>query len=600
MIKLFIDNQLCDTYTDSIAITRKAYDLSDSLQSRYLGRTNRFTLPKTQNNIQILGRPSILGSDNRPFERKLTARIEDGTILMQGIAILESSNDEYNVQVIELSKEFFDNIKVPLHDIDVEADDFTYGITAYNTLKVPTTSVWLWAGHSAHQIKTTEYTVLSTNSARKIRYTRPWFNVSVVTDKILEAQGWTFDFSTDFTEYETAVISSNHEKFYATNYQKTLSGNFTSGNLTGLDTNDFEETSVSTTSTVLTIPTLKTAFRLRGSVTVDAETTITISATDNDVPTAGSSEQVFIAPINSLELDIFSEFIDLGGSFIDVEITISGDITFNDTLLYTNIEENDIDTLENDPLDGYLIKAHDNLPDISQYDLIVKNFFSMFGGAFNVDNFSRYFDVFAFDKFKKLNSYDWSDKFIQGTEKIETLTNYAQTNYLRYNNDELTYESVGTCCFKIDNVNLPVSQSLINLDFSASSEVTIGTYTLLDMPVYGKDPDVPAQNKRVATAGLRVGIYYYETGATYTLTQFNGLRFDALNAKYFSHVVASLQRSRLVTALFNLNRKDVIGYDFSKCIYVEPLKSHFLVFGINDYIPGEVVEITMLKLEEDG
>lgn len=603
MIKLFINNQECDILPGTIATTKQAYNFANGINDRYLGRSNQFTLPRTQTNIQILGRPSIIASNNRPFEKQFTARIEDGTIILSGIAIVEESNSEYKVQIIEDSKIFFESVDENLKELDFEADDFTYNTTNYNTLKVPTTSVWLWSGHSAHENKKADKTVLDPLDSKKITYTRPWFNSKVIIQSIFTKQGWSFENISPFEEFEAAIISSNHERFFVTSYQKTLAETVTpSGtptDLTNLDTNDFEN-NVTTASTTITLDDTPTVFRLRGDVSCTSDIIITFQG----LSSGGTDEQnqSFLIPADAETVDITTNSFTTSdaSNAITIEISGTGAITFDDTLLYTLIEESDLGAISANNLVGYRVKAHDNMPDMTQKELI-KNFFVMFGAAFNTDSFSKKLNVFGFDKFNYLNSYDWSGKYINDTDTIRSINGaYAQTNYFAYNNDDLTFETVGRSSFKIQNENIQLTTTLTNIKFSASNEVVIANgsnYNFLDMPIYGADPDTPGQDIRVATAGIRIGQYYKDVGDTFTITQFTGLKWDELGIKYYSRLIPSLQRARFVNAFFDLSRLDVIGHDFEKCVYIDDLKSYFLVLNIGDYQPGQPTECNLLKLE---
>lgn len=604
MIKLFINNQECDILPGTISTTRQSYNFKNGINDRYLGRSNQFTLPRTQTNIQILGRPSVLGSNNRPFEKQFLARIEDGTIILSGIAIIEESNSDYKVQIIENSKLFFENVDEKLNQLDFESYDFTYNTTNYNILKVPTSSVWLWSGHSAHENKKSDKTVLDPNDSKKITYTRPWFNSRSIMEAIFLKQGWVFENISPFDEFEAAIISSNHERFYVTSYQKTLSTTVSpSGTptlLTGLNTNDFEN-NVTTASTTITLDDTKTIFRLRGNVSCTSNIVITFKGLSTPSGT-DEQNQSFLIPAESDSVDITTNTFSTSetSNVISIEISGTGAITFDDTLLYTLIEESDLGAISANNLVGYRVKAHDNLPDMTQKELI-KNFFVMFGAAFNTDSFSKKLNVFGFDKFNSLNSYDWSNKFIRDTETITSINGaYAQTNYLAYDNDDLTFETVGRSSFRIDNDNIQLSTTLTNLKFSASNEVVISNgsdYTFLDMPVYGSDPDNPGQDIRVATAGIRIGQYYKDIGDTFTITQFTGLKWDELGLKYYSRLIPSLQRARFVSAFFDLSRLDVIGHNFEKCVFIEELGGYFIVLNIGDYQPGQPTECNLLKLE---
>jgi len=604
MIKLLIDNREVDVLPNTITITRQAYDFKD-LQTRYLGRSNQFTVPNTQNNKQILGNPSALASTNRPFEKRFRASIIDGTTLLQGYAIIEESNSEYKVRVVGGEKDFFESMKAKLNQLDFELDDFTYNISAYNTLKVPTTSVWLWAGHSANEDRAEKNTVISATDANKIKYTRPWFNSKVIIQKIFDTYGWSFDNIRPFEELENAIISSNHKQFFVTSYQKTLDLTFaataTPTNLTDLDTNDFEK-DVTTASTTIEIGDTKTKFRLRGSVELEEDMKITFEGVAG-APDLNEQNQTFVIRKEETEIDITTNAFETDASTNTIQIKIStlsgtGDLDFNETLLYTIIEEQDLGDLSGTPIEDYKVKVYDNLPDISQYDLIVKNYFVIFGAAFNADSFTKKLNVFGFDKFSSLNCYDWCGKFVKGTERITGYSSsYGQLNYFDYNNDDITQDGVGSASFTIDNVNLQKEVVLTDLSFSASNEVIISGETLIDMPIYGDDPDNPGTQIRIAKAGMRIGQYYYDGGSTYTLIDFNALSFSSIVTKYYRNIINSLQRQRFITSEFNLSKKDVIGFDFGKCAYVDELGGHYLVMNIADYLPGQKTQCNLLKFE---
>jgi len=584
MQKLFINNQECDIFQGSIRITKQAYDFTD-LQKRYIGRSNQFTLPKTQTNIMILGNPSALGSTNRPFERKHIARIEDGYILLTGIAIIEESNGEFKVQVIEDSKIFFEAAKENLNQLDFDSEDIVYNAATFAVLNNPTSSVWLWGIHSAHTNKKATNTAISGNLA----FTRPWFNLAVITQKIFDKHGWSFDKLSEFDEFNQGILSSNHEAFYVTSYQKTLNTSYVAGNITGLDSNDFEK-NVTTTSTTIDVGDTTTSVRIRGNVTTTSDMTLRVQALSSPSGT-DQVDELFVIGENDTYIDFETAPIstDENSNVIQIILVGTGTVTFDNTLLYTKIEESDLGGFKFDNLQGYKVKVFDNLPNIDQYDLIVTNIMVMFGAAFNTDSFNKKLKVFSFDKFNKFNSYDWSKKFIEDSETIKPIkSNYGQTNFLQYENDDLTFESIGRDQFIINNDNISKEEVLTNLAFSASTQVTIAGFQLLDMAVYNDD-------ERVGSASPRIGYYYDSGGSTYV--NFTPLKWSELSSKYYSRIIPSLQRARFIEASFDLNKLDVIGFDFEKCVYIKKLEGHYLVLNIADYVEGQPTKCNLLKLE---
>lgn len=584
MQKLFINNEQCDIFQGSIRITRQAYDFTD-FQKRYIGRSNQFTLPRTQTNIMILGNPSALGSSNRPFERRHLAKIEDGHILLSGIAIVEESNSNFKVQVIEYSKIFFEDCKEKLNQLDFDSEDIIYNAAAFAALNNPSTSVWLWGIHSAHVNKKAANTAISGD----LSFTRPWFNLAVITKKIFEKHGWSFDQLSEFDEFNKGILSSNHEAFYVTSYQKTLNTSYIAGNINGLDTNDFEK-NVTTTSNTIDIGDTTTSIRIRGNVNTTEDMTLRVQSLSFPLGT-NQVDELFVIRKNDTYIDFETSPLSTDENSNNIQIILvgSGTVTFNNTLLYTKIEESDLGLFKNDNLQDYKVKVYDNLPDIDQYDLLVTNMMVMFGSAFNTDSFSKKINVFSFDKFNKFNSYDWTDKYITDSETITPIkSNYGQTNYLQYENDDLTFEVVGRTEFNIDNENISKEETLTNLVFSASNQVIISGFQLSDMAVYDDD-------ERVGTANPRIGYYYDDSGSTYV--QFDPFTWGRLSAKYYSRIIPSLQRARFIEASFDLNKLDVIGFDFEKCVYIPGLQGYYLVLNIADYTEGQPTKCNLLKLE---
>lgn len=107
-MKLYIDNQLCQTDSQTVVPTiRFDADELRSIEAQRKGRRYRFTIPATGQNSQILGDADRLHAASMFNDESHTARIEyDGVPLIEGTVLLlaAQSGDEgtrYTIEVID-------------------------------------------------------------------------------------------------------------------------------------------------------------------------------------------------------------------------------------------------------------------------------------------------------------------------------------------------------------------------------------------------------------------------------------------------------------------------------------------------------------------
>jgi len=237
---------------------------------------------------------------------------------------------------------------------------------------------------------------------------------------------------------------------------------------------------------------------------------------------------------------------------------------------------------------GYRVKAYDNLPDIQQIDLfrlsmVVTN------SIIISDTLNKELEIKNIN-YSKLFNYDWSEKFVQGSEVIENnLSTYAQTNNLEYDNDTTVNSRLGRASFAVTNEALKDEQTFIKLDYGASNEVEISSNTIAHFEVY---TDTVRANDEL---NKRLVYVYNDAGNVYTLARFLNIDWNTLITDYYGDFVNSVSRLRYVEALFNLNKLDVLGFDFGRTVYIEPLKATFIVLAIEDFVPDSLTRVKMLK-----
>lgn len=587
-----IDNEKIDLGNTVIEITKQAYDFSD-LSKRYIDRTNRFSIPFSQINKLRFKNPGLINSTNDSFEVFYNATLEDQNVfLLNGVGILQESNLDYKLQLIDYSKIFFDALNKSLRELDFESSNFTFGAAAYATLKVPTTSVWIWPVCSMHEKNLAKNTPYATPTAN-LDFSRPFFSVQKIVEKIFEVNNWTLNISEDLGRFGRAIASANHSKFYVTDYQKTIDTTYNivgDDDLDGFTTYDFKQTDVAVTTTTINIKQHEAALRIRGNISVDADFTIVVSCVSGPLGTDEQHKTFYIKSTDTY-LDITTnEFTTTeANNYISVKIYGTGTFIFDNVYLYTIIEESTLGDFKDGLLDGFRVKAYDNLPDIKQIDFL-KNIWIMFGAAFNTDSFTRTLDVFSFKNLSKMDSVDWSNRLIQDSHTITTnYGDYAQVNNLLFDNDEVAGDIVGNSFFEIANETLEEEKDIIKLIWSASKETTINGYPMLDMPVY-------SDTVRIAECNPRIGTYYYDDSNLAVVAQFAELDWQVLKTDFYELIFEALNRLRFIECEMMLSRYDFVSFNFKKTVYIDYWKSYFLVLRISDFIPGNPCKVQLLKI----
>lgn len=583
-MELEVNGYTADIGTAIIAISRSAIDI-DNLSLKKIDITNSFDLPKTQNNNQIFNSPYIINSNNRGLDRAYPAKLIDQFFIFNGKGFLKELADTYKFQLAEKSKEFFNDLSQEIKKLNFEADDFQYNTTSYNNLKLLSSSVFVWSIICQHEKKLTDKTLFASGDA-KLKFTRPLFRFKTILDKIFTSRGWTLEYDEELLDQ--IAITSNAEHFFVTSYQKTLSGEIIiSGThvLDDLDTVDYSY-NVYLSNTNFNVWNIKTAVRLRGQISCTAQIKITVKANNG---TDVTSEEFYINQ-DTTEIDITtSEFeSDTGNNLISIEFEGSGSITFYNTLLYTIIEEQNLGNFDDNELLQYYVKAYDNLPEIDQLE-IFKDALILTNGIIKPDSLNSKIIIKSLKNTSRLKSYDWSKKINEKSEKITPLFgSYGRTNYLQYDNDETIDSIIGRNYFQINNDSLKETHIAIEMRYSASREVTINGYIMADMNIY-------SDTERLNELNHRLLYVYNDPTDSFTVARFSQLDWTNLKANYYDKFFDSLYRPRIITVEMNLNKLDVLGFDFLKLVYIEYFKSYFYVLSIDDFVPNELTKVKLLK-----
>jgi len=464
--------------------------------------------------------------------------------LFQGIGFLKNTGNEWKIQLVDASKTFFDDISKDLKELDFESHDFTYGATAYNTLKNLSSSVWVWPIVKMHE----------TVSETDLTYLRPHFSFWTLLSAIFTTRGKALTMDTNLIQ--NLAIQANSEDFKFTSFQKTLNGS-TVGTLL---TNDFN---FGTTLGVATIDVgllNKTSFRLRGNITSVAGGSLKF----ND-------DEIEIRPGTNYYDEETSELTGL------VTVALTGDASFDNTLLYTLISENSFDNIGSFAPSGYRVKVYDNMPLISQKDLFT-DALTLTNSIIIPDNFNGTINLVSLNGLNSENKVDWSAKYIEDSETISSeVDKLSQRNNLTYDNN------VGNAFFDTALAFIKKENDYIKLRYSGSPDrANFAVYN-----VYHVDADT--NNVRNDRDYLRLvhitGIY----------GRFTPINWANLTTGYYSGMFDSLYKPRVIHAKFNLSKLDVIGFEPLKLVYLKQYNANFIVQSIEQYIPNELTTVKLLR-----
>lgn len=604
-MELRVNGKILDTANAIIAITRNGFDLSD-LKKRFMGRTNRFSLPRTHKNTDALEAPNVVASSGRSFENEYNCEVKDqGITIIKGKGILDESGSAYNLQVVEDVKSLFDAMVGTIRSIDMDDSDFVYNNTSYDNLKFANSTLWTWCSDQQYDSDNIAFANVTPSANYALMYLRPHFNVRQIIDRMIEAYGWNIQFPDD--KIDSLVMTANHKEFFFTSYVKNMYATSYDGfgiyiQVTGLDYYPvYQNPDITVGNYTINVGEIPTAFRLFGDFEATGNFSLLVTSFYGE---SESSEE---------EFDLTGDFVDITTNKLTgiVSFFIKGDvgtsIDFTQCELYSIIEENDFPDWNppNQPPDvpapftGYLVRPYDNMQDIDQLTFF-KEILLLLGLGFETNSYINTIECYNYSELSRSNYLDWSEKYINNpdAESVKGMTdNLGRTTFLKYSNDDLVSEKEGRGELIIDNDNLIAESTLVQSDFSASKTLSLTGvlwnsryFDICDMKIYG-------QNGRINEAGLRIKrTYDVDSSAFGSVTTFKQLQWGRLSENEYKVLFDALKRGRSVSYYFNLTKLDVVSFKFNQVVYIADKKSYFIVAKIENYQPGRLTKCELIKV----
>lgn len=592
MAKLIINGHTATLGSARIALNKAAYNWFN-FNNRFVGFSRAFNLPRCTENDAIFNRGDNLAVNKNRYNVYYNFVYQDAEqVLFSGkLKLLETTNTAYNIQLLDSAIDFFDNITDrSLQDINsntLDAQDFTFGLTAFNALKQSSiTNAWVWSA-TANNIDKQSTSIPGTEAS--LKYSRPLLRVDWLVNKIFNEADFTYN-DTFLEAVENLAISVNHEAFYVCSYLKEFDQTYSVNEtftVPDLDTNTFEY-NAPTTSTTIDVGSIDTRIVIRGTITTDSDA-IEIAISSDSTTSADTQEQRLVLATGTNEVFFVSDVFSTSeaNNYITIKILANGDVTFN-CQIYTRIEEQAFGDLSTNPLLNYRVRLFDNMPDVAQKDLI-KELLNVRGLYFNSLNAQQQIQCFPYSELNQNFAIDWSDKVERNTISVTgTNSSYAQNSRLTYNNDDATQANTGRGTIAVNDITIVDEATIYTSLFGASEEVRISGHVLAYFGTYN-------DTERENTINIRLVEFYEES--TYTIAKFENLAFDKVLSNKYASVLPSLQKQEIVEINAYLNRVDYLSFNFTQAVYIGFLRSTFFVISLQDYIEKQPTEVTLLKIQ---
>ncbi|RAK21618.1 hypothetical protein B0I03_10550 [Flavobacterium aquaticum] len=217
---------------------------------------------------------------------------------------------------------------------------------------------------------------------------------------------------------------------------------------------------------------------------------------------------------------------------------------------------------------------------------------------------------------------DWSDKFQRVKSEKYIYGDYAQKNNLKHKyNDENSNYNDGSIFVLNENLDdekniieskiytpekelnateLPFQShvyKLWNKEINENEGVQEVEYKVLDKRFYFlKAQDYTFSSP--VTIGSEA-LIQATTATTAPIESYSGVSYNEVVTNYYGQIGNIISTANITTAEFNLTSTDIATFDFKKQYYIEQLGSYYLVNKINNWTPNKLVEVELIKIDND-
>lgn len=651
MIEIFIDNKRIDLFTkDAIALTKQINDIAE-IRKRQADYTNRFSIPKTPNNMAIAQMLNVPGNTSTlPYKWSVAKIVSNGIpITNKGQALIMETRDRANYDIIIYAGNYdlFSKIEGKyITDLDWEDLMHTFDMTNAYAAKDNTDGyIYPVADTLDGRLSVYQWWVID------MAYQVPHVFVKTIWGKIFAEAGIQFSgafFDTaDFKE-EAVVADRNYYKgqaFTMDNLRAIRTTNDSFGSETAEDNPyyfDFDSDTEPTPSVNFNTTTNEYTAALGGEYNF----TITIDHLSNYL-----WELIVQIKVNGdVVKEIVTEphtrsfpFAVAGQVVADAKITLKeGDVV---TLSYVCDNSNDTEgtsypwgTITNVDyqvqqssvklfLYGSEIDFSNNLPKIKQVDFL-KAIMQQFGLVYQPDENGVYQFMTIENILNGVAGFnDYTAKLHKETSESYSIGTYYRTNKFsyEYNDSDKLGDSYADSSFTIAIDNLQTEGDAVK-----SSIEACGDYLLFDSwekiaathsyknsasdnetPVFDLQDNatlktVRIQRRLVNDGSPKYTLRVYDNsggfiatslgGVNYPVAQFKMLHWSVLMETHYPKFILLAQKPVKKTVALWFTPIDIYFLDMFKIIYIEQYQSYFYLNKVSNFQAGKLTDCEIIKI----
>ncbi|PHQ27855.1 PKD domain-containing protein [Leeuwenhoekiella nanhaiensis] len=624
---LKLDGYIVDLEPKKVAQTLQINDLAE-VQNRQANYTNRFTLPPTPKNVQVMDYLGISGNQSlKPYQRIPAKLIVDGIeLISKGYAQINESGKGYDVVVYDGNINLYEALKGRRLD-QLNYSDLNHFLSeSVYTGSFENTEGYIYG--------LADFGVKKPFSLIRIDYQAPSLFLHTVWDKIFTDLGFTYegdifesnDFKTELigpaNGYEVSNESIVTEDLATMESLNVIDRNAaTNGPQSFTDSFNFGFTNVNGDK-INIFSNAEATMRFNGRIKIDIGYTLQLNAGNayiniykNDKAvktiygTTGSSYEPATLFLEVKDLDTISAKL-ISATQPDIEEY--GPDTEN-AIWYLDVTS----TLKmelSEQIGGQFIDFATLMPATSQIDF-VKDVMQRYGLMYTQDRNSNNFKFIRFEKLlnDRVNAEDWSNMLVDtGTEQY-SFGDYARSNKMAY-----TYEK--------DVLNLDYDGELIVNNELLNSEKTLFTSIFKirqaslfrsSEPVYllpiweeVEDDGVliiqPAKTElslfRLFKKQLSTSYQLFDNGAIETFTgelpilSQDNIQFQYYINNYYKAFGRLLEWPKKRISIFNLSLIDIYNIDFLRLKYIKQLGQYYYLNKVNNYQNGKTTSCELIQV----
>ncbi|MCD8740387.1 hypothetical protein LT679_07215 [Mucilaginibacter roseus] len=680
-MQLLINDQLVDLADDSpIALTFQINNLGE-VKNQQGNTSNQFKLPLTQRNRRILGFPDDVAFNTGALYKRYNAKlVQNGLeIIPYGIAELNSvDNDTVNLTVLSGNVDFFDALGGKIYEMGDSTSPYgkqqlwkAYDHT-WNLQNVVASQQkkegWIYPIIDYGKLK---YNPAGGEHEVNVRQLRPGFFVKTAVDILVRSTGYRADGSllTD-PLYDKLICQFSNSKWeHGTDHQNKFDNNgihvsrasnldvshipihdnkgtVTFNKIDEGNSAQFTAASTYTSKEIITvdvslhIPT----FIFRGKVTGKHPSYLKLFIR---VFKGGSQQDV-----NELRFDFSNGFNreqgsggNIWGNYVTTNASMSSQLVLNvgdkvridyefwgDRPSYFTMSSGaslTIKPINQDVQYGQTVQCERILPDLSQKDFL-KDVLQRFGIICQTNSderkiiFSSLRDIVKNIPLAK----DWTAKCLdQGKQISYQLGNYAQVNYMQFEEDEAIPLNYGRAQLNINDASLPASAELFKSPFAPSLTTPYIGGQITQIRMVEQDSDdfsidvaprllinetrfvsdatpikfIDGDGNSIILKNDKISVpYFYKEGTPDHLCyadMFDGNTTHAgIKTRYYAEFEKVLTQTKKVVRYFMLTPRDVLELDLLIPVYLRQDGAYYYINKIDSWRKGQPTKVELIRL----